>query len=116
MLFTADVERSLGFYRQLGFTVRRAGRGGGWAELVWGVGQDAFALLLHEHARPLPEPGRLQLGFEVESGLEAVVARLSADGLGGLSIIDEGFGRIVRLHDPDGNLLSIVHNEPELYT
>lgn len=112
MLFTADVECSLAFYQQLGLTVRRVQRGGGWAELIWGD----FALNLHEHALPLPDTGRLQLGFEVESGLEDVVARLSAEGLGDLSIIDEGFGRIVHLRDSDGNLLSIVQNEPELYT
>ncbi len=30
-------------------------------------------------------------------------------------IVDEGFGRVLQLADPDGNVLTIVEHEPELY-
>ena len=112
MLFCLDVPRSLAFYTGLGFTQRRSQRTGGWAELEWGT----FVLNLHESVAPLPPTGRIQLGFEVEAGLDELVERLRPTGLyGELSILDESFGRIVHLQDPDGNTLSIVQYEPELY-
>lgn len=117
MLFCLDVPRSLEFYTGLGFTSRRGQRTGGWAELEWGSSDgQGFVLNLHETAAPLPPTGRLQLGFEVEGGLDELVGRLRHSGLyGELTILDEAFGRIVHLSDPDGNALSIVQNEPELY-
>lgn len=63
----------------------------------------------------LPATGRLQIGFET-GDLDAAVQRLSGAGLHPPAIVDEAFGRILHLTDPDGNVLYIVQNEPELYS
>lgn len=76
-------------------------------------------LLLFLHgANTLPAASeRLQLGFEAQEPLENLAARLLESGVTvNAEIVDEGFGRILELRDPDGNTLTIVENEPELYT
>lgn len=117
MLFCPNVPRSLAFYTGLGFVQRRGQRTGGCAELEWPTAEGSgFVLNLHEANEPLPPTGRLNIGFEVESGLDELLDRLRPSGVyGELTVVDEAFGRIVHLQDPDGNALSIVQNEPELY-
>ena len=110
MLYTSDLDAMLRFYAVLGFTHRLSGRGGGWAELTW----EGFTLNLHAQTGELPPTGRLCIGFETND-LEATVQSLSRTGLNPPSITDESFGRILHLTDPDGNVLSIVQNKPELY-
>lgn len=110
MLYTRDVIGLTAFYTALGFRLRRAGRGGGWTELTW----DTFTLTLHGHSGELPPTGRLQIGFETPD-LDAAVRRLIEAGLNPPAILDESFGRILHLTDPDGNLLSVTAYEPELY-
>ena len=107
LLYTPDVERAADFYGKLGFTMRRRNRNGGWTELEFGT----LLLFLHR-VDVLPTISkRLEFGFEAQEPLERVAARLLEGGV----IVDEGFGRILSLQDPDGNALSIVEHEPELY-
>lgn len=110
MLFTRDVSAMTRFYLALGFCHRLSGRGGDWAELEW----NGFVLSLHGQAGELPPVGRLQIGFET-SDLDLTLEDLSRAGLNPPAIVDEAFGRILHLTDPDGNVLYIVQNEPELY-
>ena len=63
----------------------------------------------HLHITELGEPGFVGMGFL--AGSEADLATLAdADGAGPVEKIDEpGGGKRVRLTDPDGNLVEIVH-------
>lgn len=110
MLYTTDLPGLMAFYTALGFQLRMAGRGGTWAELTW----DRFTLALHGHTGELPPTGRLRIGFETND-LDAAVRRLQEAGLTPPAIVDDSFGRMVYLTDPDGNELSITQYEPELY-
>jgi catechol 2,3-dioxygenase-like lactoylglutathione lyase family enzyme len=112
LLYTADVARAEAFYVELGFRLRRRSRNGGWTELEW----SELLLFLH-HAQTLPPAdGRIQLGFEAQEALEQLTARLIERGvIVAAEIVDEGFGRILSLQDPDGNVLTIIEHEPELY-
>jgi predicted enzyme related to lactoylglutathione lyase len=110
MLHTRDVEGMIQFYVALGFVHKLTGRSGNWTELTWGN----FTLSLHKHQGELPPTGRLSIGFEAED-LEASVQTLSRAGLNPPAIVDESFGRILHLTDPDGNELFITQSEPELY-
>ena len=85
-------------------------RGGDGTELEW----NGFVLSLHGQDGELPAVGRLQIGFETPD-LDQTVQDLSRAGLNPPAIVDEAFGRILHLTDPDGNVLYIVQNEPELY-
>jgi predicted enzyme related to lactoylglutathione lyase len=110
MLYTTDLPGLTAFYTALGFNLRVAGRGCTWAELTW----DSFTLALHGHSGELPPTGRLCIGFET-ADLDAAARRLQQAGLNPPAIVDESFGRILHLLDPDGNQLSITQYEPELY-
>ena len=111
LLYVTDVPCSQAWYERLGFRLRRVNRHGGWAELEW----DGFLLFLHSTSHPRPAGFALP-GFEAQEGLEAVAGRLAQAGLlPDPLILDEGYGRVLRLTDPDGYTLEIVEHEPELY-
>ncbi|GAA5512025.1 hypothetical protein Dcar01_00739 [Deinococcus carri] len=111
LIYATDVNRSRAWYERLGFRLRRVNRHGGWAELEWGD----FLLYLHGTATPRPAGFALP-GFEAQEPLEGVAARLAAAGvLPDPVILDEGYGRVLRLRDPDGHDLEIVEHDPELY-
>jgi predicted enzyme related to lactoylglutathione lyase len=110
MLYTNDIPGMTAFYTALGFKLRVAGRGCTWAELTW----DSFTLALHGQTGELPPTGRLCIGFETND-LDRTVRDLNRAGLNPPAIIDESFGRMLQLTDPDGNALSITQYEPELY-
>ena len=112
LLYTPDVERAADFYQRLGFTLRRRNRNGGWTELEFGT----LLLFLHS-TQSLPAVSkRLEFGFEAQQPLEQLAAQLLQSGVTiSAEIVDEGFGRVLQLADPDGNVLTIVEHEPELY-
>jgi catechol 2,3-dioxygenase-like lactoylglutathione lyase family enzyme len=106
--YCADVAASTRFYRALGLELGASTRPGGWVELP-----ASGYLALHKE----PEhPGACELAFEAEEPLEAVVARLAAAGYPAEPILDESFGRSVRVRDPDGVPVQINENDRSLYT
>lgn len=111
LIYATDVSRSREWYERLGFRLRRVNRHGGWAELEWGE------LLLYLHGTAAPRPAGFALpGFEAQESLDVLAGRLVA--LGVVTdpfILDEGFGRVLRLRDPDGYELDLVEHAPELY-
>ena len=112
LLYTSDMQRAADFYQQLGFTLRRRNRNGGWTELEFGT----LLLFLHRVATLPAASKRLEFGFEAQQPLEQLAAQLLQSGvIVSAEIVDEGFGRILQLADPDGNTLTIVEHEPELY-
>jgi catechol 2,3-dioxygenase-like lactoylglutathione lyase family enzyme len=106
--YCADVEASTRFYRALGLDVGSANRTGGWVELPATAG----ALALHK----APGAGECELAFEADEPLEAVAARLTAAGYGPEPILDEAYGRSLRVTDPDGVPVQVNENDRTLYT
>jgi catechol 2,3-dioxygenase-like lactoylglutathione lyase family enzyme len=107
--YCADVEASTRFYRALGLDVGAATRTGGWVELPAAAG----TLALHKAAA---DAGECELAFEADEPLEAVVARLTAAGYAPEPIVDEAYGRSLRVVDPDGVPVQVNENDRSLYT
>jgi catechol 2,3-dioxygenase-like lactoylglutathione lyase family enzyme len=107
--YCADVAESTRFYRALGLELGSATRPGGWVELPGAAG----ILALHktsEHA------GDCELAFEADEPLEAVAARLAGAGYAPEPILDESYGRSLRVRDPDGVVVQVNENDRALYT
>jgi catechol 2,3-dioxygenase-like lactoylglutathione lyase family enzyme len=107
--YCADVAASTRFYRALGLDLGAATRPGSWVELPGAAG----VLALHQAG---DRPGACELAFEADEPLEAVVARLAAAGYPAGPILDESFGRSVRVRDPDGVPVQDNENDRSLYT
>jgi len=101
--YCADVAAALAFYRVLGVDPDAVARPGVWAELPATSG----SLALHRaelDAAPSAEcgPGWCELAFVCDEPLEDVHSRLAAAGYAPDAIVDEAFGRSLRVLDPDG--------------
>jgi catechol 2,3-dioxygenase-like lactoylglutathione lyase family enzyme len=107
--YCADVAASTRFYRALGLELGASTRPGGWVELPAAAG----LLALH---RAAGAAGECELAFEADEPLEAVVARLAAAGYPAGPILDESYGRSVRVRDPDGVPVQVNENDRSLYT
>ena len=107
--YCADVAASTRFYRALGLELGASTRPGGWVELPAAAG----LLALHKAGA---EAGECELAFEADEPLEAVVARLAAAGYPAEPILDESFGRSVRVRDPDGVDVQVNEHDRSLYT
>jgi len=97
--FTADPAAMRRFLEALGLATTLQSDGGGWVALEGsggGVGLHADASSDEPHS-----PGATDLSFESDEPLEAVQTRLAAAGFDA-EIIDESFGRSLRVVDPDG--------------
>jgi catechol 2,3-dioxygenase-like lactoylglutathione lyase family enzyme len=106
--YTSDVEAMTRFYAVLGLRVGSVSRPGGWVELP----ADGGTLAVHRG----DDVGRCELAFETDEPLEDVAARLRAAGYEPGPVIDEGFGRSLRVPDPDGVWVQINAYDRELYT
>ena len=97
--FTADPAAMRRFLEALGLATTVQADSGGWVALDGsggGVGLHAVA-----SADDPRSPGHTDLSFESDEPLEAVRSRLAAAGFEA-DIIDESFGRSLRVVDPDG--------------
>jgi hypothetical protein len=108
--YTADVARTVAFYRALGLDAGPESRPGAWAELPAAGG------LLAVHRADGTEAGRCELAFEADEPLETVVARLREAGFAPGPIVDESHGRSFRVGDPDGVPVQVNEFDRELYT
>ncbi|MEU0790587.1 VOC family protein [Amycolatopsis sp. NPDC005961] len=105
--YSSDVEAMTRFYAVLGLTPGPVSRPGGWVEMP----ADAGMLALHRG-----DAGRCELAFETDEPLEDVANRLRAAGYAPGPVLDEGFGRSLRVPDPDGVPVQINAYDRELYT
>jgi catechol 2,3-dioxygenase-like lactoylglutathione lyase family enzyme len=108
--YCADMEASARFYAALGLELGAATRPGGWRELP------AAAGLLALHRAAAGEAGACELAFEADEPLEAVRDRLVAAGFAPEPIMDESYGRSLRVADPDGVAVQVNENDRSLYT
>ncbi|PKL77298.1 MAG: hypothetical protein CVV27_05965 [Candidatus Melainabacteria bacterium HGW-Melainabacteria-1] len=112
MLYVADMERALGFYRdQLGLEV-------GFAEANWAELQtEGFTLALHLSDKPVSQPDPAPCVIFAASDLVAERQALQAldipvSPLHKVAEYDEIVGASVDFKDPDGNALSLYASLP----
>lgn len=114
VVYVRDIRAVLPFYQALGFQPVAGDRAGEWLELRLG----SAVLMLHRSDRPSSEASRsIELSFISAGPLEEVLARLATAGFPTEQpIIDESFGRYVKLTAPDGLILQINEHDRSLYT
>lgn len=111
--FTADVPAQRRFLEALGLAPRVGSDGGGWVDLAGDgglVGLHAVASADEVHA-----PGDTGFSFEADEPLETVAGRLHTAGFGDAHIIDESFGRSLRVTDPEGFPIQINEAMQDLH-
>ncbi|WAZ19905.1 VOC family protein [Streptomyces cinnabarinus] len=107
--YVADVEASRTFYAGLGLGVRQDPGAAVWVRL------DAPAGALGVHAASVSQgrvPGTTELGFATEEPLEEIARRLERDGYP-YELVEENFGRSIRVTDPDGVVVQIQYIDSE---
>jgi len=113
--FVPDVGEAMRFYEALGLEVRARARTGHWIELAAAGGE----LALHDTATAADGQGRegMLVNFIAEEPLEAVERRLRAAGFPPQgSVVDQAWGRSLFVRAPDGTVVQIDEQDPELYT
>jgi catechol 2,3-dioxygenase-like lactoylglutathione lyase family enzyme len=111
--YVADMEASARFYTALGLVAGGGSRSGNWAEL----GAAGGMLALHSaRSSAADEPGRVELSFEADEPLEAIAARLASAGFEPDALVDENFGRSLRVTDPDGMTVQVNEHDRTIYT
>ncbi|MEP7294511.1 MAG: VOC family protein [Chloroflexota bacterium] len=109
IIYVTNMQRSLDFYRAFCDAIHS--QSGMWSELTIG---DAH-LALH-HVDQLPAESRIELAFLSSETLEQVIEHLGAANIPlERGITDEGFGRSIRVRDPDGLPIQINEHDPEFY-
>lgn len=107
--YVADVEATRRFYAGLGLRLDPAAS----LDVFALLDADAGALGIHDAAFSKGRaPGTVELGLVTDERLEDLSARLSAEGYRP-QIVEENFGRSLRLTDPDGVLLQIQQIDVE---
>ncbi|MGH8885557.1 MAG: hypothetical protein ACRDYX_10380 [Egibacteraceae bacterium] len=109
VLFVRNMRASLGFCRALGLRLWARSRNGRWAELAAANGMIALHVTDHEADQ------HIELAFECHGPLEPLAERLKAAGFTVEDIVDEGFGRSMSVHEPNGFVLRIDEPDPDLY-
>ena len=109
IVYVTDMERSLAFYRALGFASTATSPM--WSELSAGDG--AVLALHHDDAPAPPSPLRVELATVATKPLEEVLGELRTAGIEPVeAIAAQRFGRSTKVRDPDGLLIQI--NEIDL--
>jgi catechol 2,3-dioxygenase-like lactoylglutathione lyase family enzyme len=113
--FVPDVEEATRFYEALGLEVRAKARTGHWIELTAAGGE----LALHDTTTAADGQGRegMLVNFIAEEPLETLERRLRAAGFPPQgTVVDQAWGRSLFVRAPDGTVVQIDEQEPELYT
>lgn len=113
--FVADMARSECFYRAIGLEVDVRARTGTWVELAAAGGE----LDLHDSASAADGAGRegFAINFVADESLETVERRLLEAGFPPEgTIVDQEWGRSLFVRAPDGALVQIDEQDPDLYT
>lgn len=105
VIFVSNTEASIKFYSTLGLELGFRTDADDWAELKASGG--TLALHSLSSADPKHETTSIDLCFEADQPLEDTVRRLHNAGFAGGEIVNEDFGRSLRLVDPDGRLIQI---------
>ncbi|MGH3853154.1 MAG: VOC family protein [Pseudonocardiaceae bacterium] len=109
ILFVRNMRSSLGFWRAFGLRLVARSRNGRWAELDGAHGGLALHLADDETEQ------RVEVVFDSPGPLEPLAQRLHAAGFTVEDILDEGFGRSMRVHEPNGLVVQVNELDQELY-
>lgn len=115
-----NLDRSIRFYRKLGFKVYRRGRmghGGVWVHLAFPGAQQRIELNYYPRSNRYYEPVRRgtefdHFGFRV-SDVEAVEAELRRKKFRIVARIREAHENLLYIRDPDGNWLEFFGPPPK---
>jgi len=112
LYFTTDVDRAAAFFAALGFTdVQTKSRTETWIEL------GAPQALLCLHGGPSDSgaaPGSGEIAFESDDDPDEIAARLKAAGYEDAMVIDENYGRSLRVTGPDGTQIYVNFSDRSL--
>jgi hypothetical protein len=109
IVFVRNMRTALGFWRAFGLRLVARSRNGRWAELSGARG--GFAL----HLADEKDEQRIELSFDSAGPLEPLAERLRAAGFTVEEILDEGFGRSMQVHEPNGLMVQVNEYDDELY-
>lgn len=110
IVYVRSMANALRFYQVLGLTIRH--EGDTWSELSLG---DAV-LALHRGDPKTSGASPMGLAFVSHGPLESLTERLRQSGIDQpLEMVDEAYGRSVRMQDPDGLPIQINEHDPDLH-
>ena len=116
IVYVRNIDAVLPFYEALGMKPIAIERGREWIELQLGNA----VLGLHQSDQPSSQFGRsrsVELSLNSHEPLETFLERLSAAGFRtDHPILDETFGRYVMIEAPDGFLIQVNEEDPDLFT
>ncbi|WP_411081499.1 VOC family protein [Streptomyces sp. cmx-18-6] len=101
--YVADVAASREFYAGLGLVLQPELSVDIWAQLSADAGELGIHDTTVSQGRP---PGTTELGFATDEPLETVADRLAKAGYA-YDLVEENFGRSIRVTDPDGVVVQI---------
>jgi hypothetical protein len=113
--FVPAVPEAERFYEALGLQAEVRSRTGTWVELIAAGGE----LDLHDSASAADGEGRdgFALNFVADEPLEAVARRLREAGFPpDGDVVDQEWGRSLFVRAPDGTVVQVDEQDPELYT
>ena len=124
IICVSNVEKSIEFYANLGFTTRTSSRL--WTELensesVFPTyinaelenGESVFELQL-DSARASRIHSGMMISFNTDEKLENIKTQLETADIETQGIVDEAFGRSMSFQDPDGLVIRINEHDLEL--
>lgn len=109
ILFIRNMRSALGFWRAFGLRLVARSRNGRWAELDGARG--GMALHLAEER----DEQRVELSFDSAGPLEPLAERLRDAGFTVEDIVDEGYGRSMQVHEPNGLMVQVNEHDEDLY-
>jgi len=113
--YTSNMERTREFAAALGFVPEATHVGGGWVELPAPNAQLNLHAMPNDADNPL-EAGGTELAFESDDDPDTVAESLAAAGFDDAIVLDENYGRILRVTGPDGVRVQINFSDRSLYT
>lgn len=114
LVHVQQMSPAVAFYEALGGEMLHGSRDGDF--VLMRIGDAQLGLLAHP-PNPEQNEGLVELNFETSQPLDELEETLRRAGVAIASpTSDEGFGRQLQVHTPDGLLVKINQLEPELYT
>lgn len=101
--YSADTAQMRRFYAALGLSLNEHTASEDWSEMH---GSGGYVAVHSRYADSLPRD-HVELSLETDEPLEDVQHRLSEAGFDAGEIVEEDFGRSLRVEDPEGMALQI---------
>lgn len=109
-VYVSNMNASIDFYRnKLGFTFKFIEDAGDWAEFDFG--KTSFALLKRPESKGEVIPQKTRIMFEVDNieKYKELLLKANVKLIG--DILNEAYGKLLTIEDPDGHWLEIFQNK-----